>query len=333
MKFKIPDTPEELFRQGSGPFRTPPKWLPALLVFFVFMFFVMTSFYSVEQDEVGVIRRFGKYYQTTAPGLHWKLPFNIDNLAKVKVTRVFKEEFGFRTISPGVQTRYSTDRYDDESLMLTGDLNVLDVTWIVQFRVKDPEDLLFNVRSPQATVRDIAESVMRQVVGDSSVSEALTTRKSEIAIEVQNKIQTILDGYKTGIQVEKVELQDVNPPDQVKASFNEVNEAEQEREKVINQAWEQYNKLIPKERGEAEKTIREAEGYALARVKKAEGDAIKFLDVWKNYKEAKEVTRRRLYLEALEEVIPRAGKVYIFEPQANNVLPLLNLSERSKTNE
>jgi membrane protease subunit HflK len=333
MKFKIPNTPEELFRQGSNPFQQFPQWMPVLLMFFVFLFFILTSFYTIEQDEVGVIRRFGKYHQTTIPGLHWKLPFNIDKLDKVKVTRVFKEEFGFRTLEPGVQTRYSSEKFDDESLMLTGDLNVLDVTWIVQFRIKDPENLLFSVRNPRTTVRDISESVMRQVIGDSSVSEALTARKSEIALEVQKRVQEILDEYKTGVQVEKVELQDVNPPDQVKASFNEVNEAEQEREKVVNQAWEQYNKIIPKERGEAEKTIREAEGYALARVKRAEGDASKFIEIWGAYKEAKEVTKRRLYLEAMEEVIPKAGRVFIFEPQANSVLPLLNLNERMTVNE
>jgi modulator of FtsH protease HflK len=327
MAFKIPDTPEELFRQGSKNFLKINKWVPAI-VFLVFLGFIgLTSFYSVDPDEVGVIRLFGKYVRTTQPGLHWKIPMNIEKLDKVKVKRIFKEEFGFRTLQAGVNTRYSSQSFDDESLMLTGDLNVLDVTWVVQFSVKDPVKLLFNINNPRETVRDLSEAVMRQVIGDSSVSEALTSRRVIINQEVQDKLQAILDRYESGVQIETVKLQDVNPPDKVKLSFNEVNEAKQEREKVINQSWEAYNKVIPKARGEASETISEAEGYALARVSKAEGDAAKFLETWNAYKDAKEVTRRRLYLETLGDIIPDAGKIYIFEPKANAVLPLLNLTE------
>lgn len=327
MSFKIPDTPEELFRQGSQHVSKFSKWIPMLTIVLLLGFFALTSFYSVDQGEVGVIRRFGKYSKTTQPGLHWKLPFNIDRLDKVRVERVFKEEFGFRTISAGVNTKYSKKTYDEEALMLTGDLNVLDVSWIVHFKIKDPVHLLFNVRSPRETIRDLSESAMRQVIGDYSVNEAITTRKNEINQEVKLLLQNALDNYKSGVQIDKIELQEVLPPAVVKASFNEVNEAEQEREKVINQSWEAYNKVIPKARGQAEKTIRESEGYALARVAKAEGDATKFLDTWNAYKDAKEVTRRRLYLETLEEIIPSAGKIFVFEPEANNILPLLNLSE------
>jgi membrane protease subunit HflK len=226
-----------------------------------------------------------------------------------------------------VNTKYSTKSYDEEALMLTGDLNVLDVSWIVHFKIKDPVQLLFNVRNPRETVRDISEAAMRQVIGDYSVNEAITTRKNEINQEVKTILQNTLDTYQCGVQIDKIELQEVLPPAVVKASFNEVNEAEQEREKVINQSWEAYNKVIPKARGQAEKTIREAEGYALARVAKAKGDATKFLDTWSAYKDAKEVTRRRLYLETIEDVIPKAGKIFIFEPETNNLLPLLNLSE------
>ncbi len=325
MEFKIPDTPEELLRQGQKNVQKMNKWFPYVAIIFIFAFVILTSFYSVDQDEEGVIRRFGKYYVTTQPGLHWKLPFNIDKLDKVKVKRVFKEEFGFRTLQAGVNTKYSSKSYNDEALMLTGDLNVIDVSWIVQFKVKDPVELLFNVKNPRETVRDLAEAAMRQVIGDHSVTEALTTRKNEINLEVREGLQASLDQYKSGVQIEKLELQEVLPPKAVTASFNEVNEAEQEREKVINQSWEAYNKVIPKARGQAEKTIREAEGYSLARVKKAEGDAAKFLETWNAYKTAKDVTRKRLYLETLEEVIPNAGKIYVFEPEANNILPLLQL--------
>lgn len=329
MSFKIPDTPEELLGQIKPKLpKLPPnmnKWLPFLLIIFVFVLAAGTSFYSVGTDEVGVVRKFGKYNRTTEPGLHWKFPWGIEKMDRVKVKRIFKEEFGFRTLQAGVNTKYSSKTYNDESLMLTGDLNVLDVTWIVQFRVKDPVALLFNVRNPRETVRDISESVMRQVIGDSSVSEALTTRRIEINQEVQDRLQVILDRYQSGVYIETVKLQDVNPPDKVKRSFNEVNEAKQEREKVINQSWEAYNKVIPRAKGQAEKTIRQAEGYALARVEKAKGDASKFTQTWNAYRHAKEVTRRRLYLETLEEIIPNAGKIFIFEPEANGVLPLLNL--------
>lgn len=330
MEFKIPDTPEELFRQGSHHMNRMNRWFPFFFFVFVIISVVLTSFYSVDQDEVGVIRRFGKYDRTTAPGLHWKLPLGIEQLNKVKVKRVFKEEFGFRTIQPGVRTEYSQRSYQDEALMLTGDLNVLHVSWIVQFRVKDPVALLFDVRDPRQTVRDLSEAVMREVIGDYSVDEAITMRKNEIIYSVRQKLQDVLDSYKSGIHIDKVELQEVLPPEAVKDSFNEVNEAEQEREKVVNDAWAAYNKAIPRAKGEAEKMIREAEGYATARVKKAQGDAARFLDTWNAYKNAKEVTRRRLYLETLEQIIPQAGKVYVFEPKANSVLPLLKLNERGK---
>ena len=330
MNFKIPDTPEELFKQGSERISDFGKWLPPAILFFLIVFFASTSFYSVDQGEVGVILRFGKYLKTTQPGLHWRMPFNIDRLDKVKVERVFKEEFGFRTLEAGVNTSYSPKSYDDEALMLTGDLNVLDVSWIVHFKIKDPVDLLFNVRNPRDTVRDISEAAMRQVIGDYSINEAITLQKSDINQAVKNILQSSLDKYESGIQIDKIELQQVLPPPVVKASFNEVNEAEQEREKVINESWEAYNKVIHQARGQAEKTIREAEGYALARVNRAEGDAKRFLEVWHEYKNDKEITRRRLYLETIEEVIPKSGKVYVFEPEANNILPFLNLSEGVK---
>ncbi len=327
--FRIPDTPEELFRQSQHNFSQLYQWLPTAFFIFVVMLIGLTSFYSIEPDEVGVVRRFGKYVRTTQPGLHWKLPFSIEELDKVKVKRIFKEEFGFRTIRPGIQTEYSRGSYMDESLMLTGDLSVIDVTWIVQYRIKDPVKYLFNIRNPRDTLRTLSESVMNKVIGDSSVSEALTTRRIDINLEVEKHLQTLLDTYQSGIELETVKLQDVNPPDEVKPSFNEVNEAKQEKEKVINQSWEAYNKMIPKAKGESEKVISEAQGYALRRVNEAQGDAAKFLLTWEAYTKAKEVTRRRLYLETLGEIFPKAGKVYISEPKGTGILPLLNLQEGS----
>ncbi len=327
MAFKIPDTPEELFRQGSRGIGHVNRWIPALILLAVLLGLLLSSFYQVDTDEVGVIRRFGKYVHTTQPGLHLKWPFEIEHLDLVKVRRVFKEEFGFRTARAGTKTEYSANSYQDESLMLTGDLNVVEVTWIVQFKVKDPLKLLFNLSDPRKVMRDAAEVVMRQVIGDSSVTEALITRRIDINLEVQRELQEILDSYETGLQIETVKLQDVNPPDEVKPSFNEVNEAKQEKEKVINQSWESYNKTVPKARGEAERTIREAEGYALERVNQAKGDAAKFQATWDAYKEAKDVTRKRLYLETLEEILPKAGKVYVMDPKGTGILPLLKLKE------
>ena len=326
MTFRIPDTPEELFRQGRQGFQNFNKLIPSVIALLLALGVVLSSFYSIEPNELGVIRRFGKYIKTTQPGLHWKLPFNIDRLDKVPVELVYKEEFGFRTVRTNVRTQYSPHPYDDESQMLTGDLNVLDVTWIVQFKVKDPVKLLFKDRNPLQTVRDISEAVMRQVIGDSSVSEALTNRRIEINTEVQQKMQETLDRYQTGIQVTTVKLQDVNPPDEVKSSFNAVNAAKQEKEKVINESWESYNKAIPKAKGEAERTIRESEGYASQRINEAEGDAARFKSMYEAYKLAKEVTRERMYLETLGEVLPQVGHKYIVEPKGSGILPLLQLN-------
>jgi len=327
MSFKIPDTPEELFRQGKRGFQSFNRLIPYVFGIFLILGIVLSSFYSVEPNEVGVIRRFGRHVRTTSPGLHWKLPFNIEKLNKVKVELVYKEEFGFRTIRPGVKSQYSTKSYEEESIMLTGDLNILDVTWIIQYKIKDPVNAVFSISNLRDTVRDVSETVMRQVIGDSSVSEGLTTRRIDINLEVQEKMQAILDYYKSGIQITTVKLQDVNPPDAVKPSFNAVNEAKQEKEKVINEAKEAKNKAIPQAIGEAEKTIREAEGYAIKRVNQAQGDAAKFLSTWNAYKLAKDVTRRRMYLETLEEVLPQAGPKYIVQPNQMGILPLLQLNK------
>lgn len=314
---------------NAGKKRLPElmKFAPMIIIGLLIAVFLISSLYSVGPDEVGVVKRFGRYVRITNPGLHIRIPFGIEKVNNVKVKYIFKEEFGFRTLKPGVVSRYSQREYFGESLMLTGDLNVVVVEWIVQFKVKDPVKLLFNIKNPRDTIRNISEAVMRQVVGDNSVSEVLTTRRVEVNIAMQKKLQEILDSYDSGIQIVTVKLQDVNPPDPVKPSFNEVNEAKQEKEKVINQAWEAYNKAIPEARGKAEKTIREAEGYALNRVNKAKGDAAKFVSIWQAYMKAVDVTRKRLYLEAMHEIIPKAGKKYIIDPSQQSILPLLRLGE------
>lgn len=303
------------------------KFVWLIVVGIIVLILGVSTFYTVEPDEQGVIQRFGKYVRSSGPGLHFKLPAGIEKVTKVKTQYVFKQEFGFRTDKPGVRTKYSTRGYDDESLMLTGDLNIAEVEWIVQFKVKDPYKMLFKVRNPIKIVRDISEAVMRQVVGDRSITDVLTVGRIEINNRVKDKMQEILDMYDSGLHIVTVKLQDVNPPDPVKPAFNEVNEAKQEKEKLINQAWENYNRRIPRARGEAEKLIRESEGYALNRVNRSKGDADRFISIYEEYKQAEDVTRRRLYLETMNEILPKAGTKYIVDPDQESVLPLLKLGQ------
>ena len=292
------------------------------------LWIVFSSVYAVDADEVGVIQRFGKYTKTTDPGLNFKLPWGVETVKKVKVQRVFKEEFGFRTVSAGVRTEYSSGDYSDESLMLTGDLNSALVEWIVQYRIKDPVAYLFRVRNVEKTIRYVSESTMRQVVGDNSVDEVITVRRQEIAPEVKTLMQELLDDYETGIDVITVNLQDVNPPIKVQPAFNEVNEAEQERERIVNEALQVYNSAIPRAKGEAEQVILEAEGYATNRVNRAQGDAEKFIAVWREYNKAQDVTQRRLYLEMMQEVLPKLDKKIIVDEDLRSFLPLLQLDAK-----
>ena len=331
MPFKIPDTPEELFRQGRQSMDQFNRLIPYFILLIILLGASFSSFYSISEQggEVGVITRFGKYVRTTNPGLHWKLPL-IEQLYKVETKLKFKDEFGFRTTRAGERSQYSAQSFDEESLMLTGDLNVLDVSWIVQYVLYDPVKVLFNIRNPRDTVRAISESVMRQVIGDSSVTEALTTRRIDINTEVKERLQKILDDYQSGIHIDTVQLQDVVTPEEVRPSFNEVNEAEQEKEKLINQSWEAYNQAIPRASGQSEQTVREAEGYALRRINEAQGDAARFLATWEAYQSAKDVTRRRMYLETMADVLPKAGEKYILDPEGSSVLPLLKLQQSKK---
>jgi len=319
--------PEDIIDIGKKRFADFNKLAPFIILGLVVLVGLTGAIYSIGPDEVGVVQRFGRYIGTTPSGLHLKIPFGIEKVTPVKVERIFKEELGVRTLHPGVRTQYSPRSYQEESLMLTGDLNILDVRWIVQFRIKEPDKLLFKTRDPRDNVRDIAEVVMRRFVGDYRVDEVLTTKREEIDTLVQMEMQKILDDYETGIQIVTVKLLDVNPPDEVKPAFNEVNEAKQERERLINQAWEAYNKVIPKAKGEAERTIREAEGYALDKINRAKGEAERFSMVLQEYKKAPEVTKRRLYLETMTEVLPRVKRKFIIDPEQSSILPLLNLSQ------
>lgn len=313
--------PPELERLKQLPSRLPiGKILLAIVVILV----AFSSFYTVEPEEQGVILRFGKFAGMTDPGLHWKIPV-VDQVIKVPTQRQLKEEFGYRTQDAGVRSTFTDAGLSDESLMLTGDLNVADVEWVVQYRVNDPEAFLFRVRDPQDTLRDLSEAVMRQAVGDRTVDEVLTIGRQETATEVEQGLQALLEEYHTGLKVEQVVLQGVDPPDPVKPSFNEVNEAEQEREQLINAAQSEYNRVIPRARGEAEQTIAQAEGYALDRVNRAEGEASRFNSLYGEYRQAPEVTRKRLYLETMSEIVPKVGQKVIVDEEARSVLPLLEL--------
>jgi membrane protease subunit HflK len=301
-----------------------------ILGIIVVVIIVASGLYSIGADEIGVIQRFGKYVRQTSPGLHIKIPFGVETVQKVKVKKVFKEEFGFRTVKADIRTQYSSKRFLDESIMLSGDLNVAEVEWIVQYKIKDPYKFLFKIKDPVETLRAMSEAVMRRVVGDRSVTEVLTIGRIEIAKDVELGIQELLDHFESGIQVVTVKLQDVNPPEPVRPAFNEVNRAKQDKEKMINEAWEDYNKRIPRALGEAEQVVAEAEGYALQRVNRAMGDVALFEKVYKEYRLAPDVTRRRLYLETMNEILPLVKDIYIVDEKQKAILPLLDLGGSGK---
>jgi membrane protease subunit HflK len=305
------------------------KFLTFVVILAVIIF-ILTGLYTIGPEEVGVIQRFGKYINTTEPGLHFKIPFGVDRLTKVKVKHVYKEEFGFRTLQSGVQTKYSARSYDYESIMLTGDLNIADVEWIVQYRIKDPVKFLFNIRNVVETIRDLSESATRQIVGDRSGDEVIVLSRKEIADEIQILLQQKLDDYETGIGIYTINLQNVNPPERVKPAFNDVNSAKQEKERILNEAWQQYNKIIPEAKGKAKRTIEEAEGFAVNRVNRAEGDADRFIKMYNQYKKPKSITKKRLYLETMQKILPKVEKIFIIDEDQAGILPLLNLDKGGK---
>jgi membrane protease subunit HflK len=289
-----------------------------------------SMFFTVEAEQVGMILRFGKFIESKEPGFHFKLPYPIESVTKVAVQRQLKAEFGFRTQRAGVRSEYAAGRFIDESLMLTGDLNVADVEWIAQFRITDPYKFLFKVRRMEETFRHMNEAVMRQVIGDRSVNEVLTTGRQEIADEAKLLLQELCDQYETGIRVDQIVLQNVTPPDEVKPSFNEVNQAQQEKERRINEARSLYNKIIPKAQGEAERTIQTAEGYATDRVNRAQGDVAAFSALLEAYRRSPDVTRRRMYLETMSRIYPMVQRKVIIDKDMKGLLPLLNLGGESK---
>jgi membrane protease subunit HflK len=312
-------------------FRQNIKFLGPILVGIIFISIMASSYYTVQPDEEAVVIRLGKYHMTTPPGFHLKLPLGIDSVIKVQSKRILQEEFGFRsTNTRNSRTNYSGDNFDHESLMLTGDLNVANVEWVVQYQISDPFKYLFKTSDPRRNIRDISESIMRRVVGDKLVSEVLTVGRVEIANDAKILMQEVIDHYDIGIRIVTVRPQDVNPPQKVRPSFNEVNAAKQEQEKVINQAEEAYNKVIPEARGQAEKQIAEAEGYATALVNRAKGDADKFKAIYDEYRLAPAVTKRRLYIEAMENIFKDMKDITIVDPSVKGILPVFDSLQKKE---
>lgn len=305
------------------------SWVPKALVALIVFWALLSCYTSVPADSLGVLTRFGKYQRTLQPGLNFRLPFGIDYITVVPVQRQLKLEFGFGT--GGATNEYQSSREQDaEASMVTGDLNMANVEWVVQFRIADPQSWIFHVADPFATLRDASESAMREVVGDRTVDEVLTVGRQEIEDQCLLRLKELATRYGLGVSIMQVQLKNVHPPSVVQSSFNQVNQAQQEREQQINIANGEYNKVVPRARGEAAQKISEAEGYALRRVNEAQGDAEKFTAVLTEYLKAPEVTRQRLYLETMQEVLPQFSRKFIIDDKASGVLPLLNLNEKSK---
>ncbi|MDN3203251.1 FtsH protease activity modulator HflK [Algoriphagus sediminis] len=317
---------EENFRININP-----DWIRKYLGKIALGIFILAGIFSsvktVGPEEEGVVIQLGQFNRTVQPGLNFIIPYGVETMYKIPVQRQLKQEFGFRTTQAGIESEYSTSGFGEESLMLTGDLNLTDVEWVVQYRITDSYRYLFKVRNAEKTLRDMSESVMRKVVGDRTVNEVLTVGRQEVASSVEVRLQELCDEYENGIRIDQVVLQDVNPPEPVKPSFNAVNEAQQERETLINQAEAEYNRVIPRARGEAEQTIQLAEAFALNRVNRAKGEAERFNALYASYVKAPEVTKQRIYLETMEKVLPKIGNKIIVDEKGNNVLPLLNIDK------
>ena len=331
-----PKGSEDRFKGGGGqggggpqkpPFDIPqikiPQFKPSMILWIILLLLVVWilpgTFYFVEPDEEGVVTRFGKFNRTTSPGLHFKFPSPIEHAATPKIRQVQRAEIGFRA-SEGRPIQ----RVPAESLMLTGDQNIIDINLVVQYRIMDSVKYLFNVRRPHKLIRDATETVIRGITGSKKIDEALTTGKAEIQVLAKDQIQELLDRYDSGLQIVALQLQDVHPPEQVEAAFKDVVSAREDKERMINEAQGYRNTIIPEARGQAAKIVREAEGYREQNIKRAQGDANRFLQQYEEYKKAPDITRKRIYLETMEEVLPNINK-FIMENKGSGVLPVLPL--------
>ena len=323
-------------RQDDGP-PTPPFNIPqikipqfkpsmvwGIILLLLVVWIIPGTFYFVEPDEEGVVTRFGKFDRTNSPGLHFKYPSPVEHATTPKITQVRRAEIGFRA----AQGR-PTQRVPAESLMLTGDQNIVDINLVVQYRIMDSVQYLFNVRRPHKLIRDAAETVIRGITGSKKIDEALTTGKAEIQVLAKDQIQALLDKYKSGLQVVTIQLQNVHPPEQVADSFKDVVRAREDKERMINEAQGYRNAVIPEARGQAAQIVRVAEGYREEKIKRAEGDAKRFLQQYQEYKKAPDITRKRIYLETMEQILPEINKVIMGNKKGGNVLPILPLGKNS----
>ena len=308
----------------AGPFSGPGK-VVAIVAAFIVLQAVAGAFYTIKPGEVGIVLRFGQFHRTTTPGLHFKIPY-VDEMTKVDVESVRKEEFGFRTRTPGAAA-YDRKGFDMEALMLTGDKDVIEVAWIVQYKVSDPVLFLFRVRDVAQIVRDASETVTRRIVGNMDFDYVLSNREI-LAANARKELQDQLNRLESGVAVMTLQLLDINPPEQVKPAFNEVNIADQDMKRLVNEAEETYNRVIPKARGSAKQIVEEARGYAVERTNRANGETNRFKAIVKEYEGAEEVTRQRLYLEAMQEILPQVEQVYVVDGSQQNILPLLDLSRK-----
>ena len=320
--------------QSSGSGDQPPEAAPnvfagagkivAIVAAGLVLQGVFSSFFTIKPGEVGVILRFGQYTRATLPGLNFKIPY-VDELSKVDVESVRKEEFGFRTRNSSAA--FDRKGYDMEALMLTGDKDVIEVAWIVQYKVSDPVNYLFKVRNVAQAVRDASETVTRRIVGNMDFDYVLSNREV-LAANAKQELQSQMDRLEAGVNIVTLQLLDINPPEQVKPAFNEVNEADQDMKRLVNEAEETYNKVIPKARGSAKQIVEEAHGYAAERINRANGETNRFKAIVKEYQGAEEVTRQRLYLEAMEDILPRVDHVYVMDKSQQNILPLFDLTRK-----
>lgn len=315
------------FKFDNINFEQIKKYIIPIVFVLVIIIIGYTSVYTVKANQEAAILRFGKYVETVGPGLHFKLPFGIDRVFAGEVKRIYNEEFGYKTLRSGKESviDYNFRGAKEVSLMLTGDRNCAEVNWVVRYKIKNLKDFLFNVRNVQSTIRDVSEAVMREIAGDRSIDEVLTIGRRDIEQVAEEEIERILDLYGCGIDVQAVNLKGVDPPAQVKDAFDAVNKAVQLRDQIINEAEGKKNKIIPAAMGKKEQVISEAEGYKIRRINEATGDTKAFLAVLAAYEKAKDVTRRRLYLETMSRILPQCEEIYIIDKDQKGILPILNL--------
>ena len=313
--------------RATGPFSGPGK-VVAIVAAFIVLQAAAGAFYTIKPGEVGIVLRFGQFHRTTTPGLHFKIPY-VEEMTKVDVESVRKEEFGFRTRTATAGAAYDRKGFDMEALMLTGDKDVIEVAWIVQYKVSDPVLFLYKVRDVAQIVRDASETVTRRIVGNMDFDYVLSNREI-LAANARKELQGQLDRLESGVNVLTLQLLDINPPEQVKPAFNEVNIADQDMKRLVNEAEETYNRVIPKARGSAKQIVEEARGYAVERINRANGETNRFQAIVKEYEGAEEVTRQRLYLEAMQEILPQVDQVYVVDGSQQNILPLLDLSRKAR---